>query len=192
MVSPLASRSDGAVSAADRLSGSNRCEAHVRLTTKTLDTDDTVRTELRARNRAIARAALGGETIVSVAGRWMISRARCHELVHSVCRRLDPELYRSLCQPNECRPRLATLREYLDAFTELLDDDGILTRHSSIRRIPTLPTMTLNALLREGVRTVQELAALDIAELGHVPVIGEEGLRRIQDALRSGEYMEQA
>ena len=65
-----------------------------------------------------------------------------------------------------------------------MDDHGELTPYSSIRRMRELPTMTMNALLREGIHTVQDLKECPLEDLRRVPVIGRKGLKRIQDALR--------
>lgn len=77
------------------------------------------------------------------------------------------------------------LRQYVDAFLEQIDDDPALTLYSSIRRISSLPTRTLHALLNEGIRTVEDLMNCKPEKLLRVPVIGRVGLRKIQDALRS-------
>ena len=150
-----------------------------------MKTDHNLRMELGSRNRAIARAVLEGRTVSFVARQWGLSTGRCHQLVHEVCRRLDPELYRSLQSPELSRARLQILRQYVDAFLEPMDDDAALTLYSSIRRISSLPTITLHALLNEGIRTVEDLMNCKPAELRRVPVIGRVGLRKIQDALRS-------
>ena len=144
-----------------------------------------VRMELGCRNRAIARAVLEGQPVSSIAQQWGLSKGRCNQLVHEVCRRLDPELYRSLQPPELTRARLETLREYVDVFVEAMDDDSELTLGSSIRRIRSLPRMTLNALLKEGILTVEDLMNCRPEELLRVPVIGQIGLRRICDAIRS-------
>ena len=77
------------------------------------------------------------------------------------------------------------LRQYVDAFLEQMDDDPALTLYSSVRRISSLPTITLHALLNEGIRTVEDLMNCKPEKLLRVPVIGRVGLRKIQDALRS-------
>ncbi|OFZ96785.1 MAG: hypothetical protein A3H35_10725 [Betaproteobacteria bacterium RIFCSPLOWO2_02_FULL_62_17] len=140
--------------------------------------------ELGSRNRAIARAVLEGRTVSSVAREWGLSTGRCNQLVHEVCRRLDPELYRSLQPPELSRACLQILRQYVDAFLEQMDDDPALTLYSSVRRISSLPTITLHALLNEGIRTVEDLMNCKPEKLLRVPVIGRVGLRKIQDALR--------
>ena len=149
--------------------------------------DSNERMEFSSRNRAIAQAVLEGQTVSSAAREWGLSTARCHQLVHEVCRRLDPELYRSIQPPDLSRGRLQVLRQYVDAFVEAMDDERELTLNSSIRRIRSLPTMTLNALWKEGVRTVEDLIACDPNQLRRVPVIGRIGLQKIQDAIRVGE-----
>jgi hypothetical protein len=141
--------------------------------------------ELGSRNRAIARAVLEGRTISSVAREWGTSTRRCNQLVHEVCRRLDPELYLSLQPPTLSRASMQMLRKQVDAFVELMDDDPALTRFSSIRRIPSLPTITLHALLAIEVRTVEDLMDCKPEMLLRMPMIGRVGLHKIQDALRS-------
>ena len=150
-----------------------------------MKTDHTLRMELGSRNRAIARAVLEGRTVSSVAREWGLSTARCNQLVHEVCRRLDPELYRSLQPPELSRACLQMLRQYVDAFLEQMDDEPALTLYSSVRRISSLPTITLHALLNEGIRTVEDLMNCEPEKLLRVPMIGRVGLRKIQDALRS-------
>ena len=152
-----------------------------------MKSENNVRMEFTHRNRAIAQAVLEGETVASVAREWGLSSGRCNQLVHAVCRRLDPELYRSLQPRSLSRARLHTLRQYLDAFLEAMHDDGELTPYSSIRRIHSLPTMTLHALLKEGIRTIEDLRNCRPEELRRVPVIGRVGLRKIQDAIRVAE-----
>lgn len=146
--------------------------------------DISVRMERRQRNRAIAQAVLKGATVAVTARDWKLSTARCYELVQEVCRRSDPELYRSLQPLDGSRVRIRVLREYMDPFIEAMNDDSELMPDSSIRRIRELPTMTLNALVQEGIRTVQDLCQCAPEELRRIPVIGETGLRRIRDALR--------
>ncbi len=151
-----------------------------------MKTDHNLRMELGSRNRAIVRAILSGRTVSSVAREWGLSNGRCNQLVHEVCRRLYPELYRSLQPAELSRAPLQILRKYIDAFLELMDDDhAVLTLYSSIRRISSLPTMTLHALLNEGIRTVEDLMNCNPEALLRVPVIGRVGLQKIQDAMRS-------
>ena len=150
-----------------------------------MKTNHTLRMELGRRNRAIARAVLKGRTVSSVAREWELSTGRCSQLVHEVCRRLDPELYRSLQPTERSRAYLRLLRQYVDAFVEQMDDDPALTLHSSVRRISSFSTITLHALLNEGIRTVEDLMSCKPGQLLRVPMIGRTGLQKIQDALRS-------
>lgn len=87
-----------------------------------MKTEQTLRMELGSRNRAIARAVLEGRTVSSVARERGLSTGRISQLVHEVCRRLDPELYRSLHPPELSRACLQILRRYVDAFLEQMED----------------------------------------------------------------------
>jgi len=141
------------------------------------------RTEFNDRNRAIARAVLNGASVPSIAQQWALSSSRCCQLVHEICRRVEPELYRSLRLPVCGRVPMAVLRKYREAFIKSMDDDSPLTLHSPIRRIRELPSMTKNALLHQGIHTVQDLKECRVETLERVPVIGHEGLKQIQNSL---------
>jgi hypothetical protein len=141
--------------------------------------------ELVSRNHAITRAVLKGGTVSSVAREWGMSKGRCTQVVHEVCRKLDPELYCSLQSPVLSGASMKSLREYLDVFIEQMDNEPVLTPLSSIRRIPSLPSITLNGLLKVGILTVGDLMECKPEYLLRIPVIGRIGLQKIQEALAS-------
>lgn len=147
--------------------------------------DRNLRMELESRNRAIVMAVLEGRSVSSVARERELSTGRCTQLVHEVCRRLDPELYRSLQTHVPSEVSLRILRQYVDVFWEQMNDEPALTLHSSIRRIPSLPSTTLNALMKKGIRTVEDMANCKPEDLLRYPMIGRVGLQKIQEALRS-------
>jgi DNA-directed RNA polymerase alpha subunit len=66
-----------------------------------------------------------------------------------------------------------------------MGNEPVLTPFSSIRRIPSLPSITLNGLLKVGILTVGDLMKCKPEFLLRIPVIGRIGLRKIQDALES-------
>jgi hypothetical protein len=141
--------------------------------------------ELVSRNHMITRAVLQGGTVSFVAREWGISKGRCTQIVHEVCRKLEPELYCSLKSPGLSGASLKLLRQYVDVFIEQMGSEPVLTPFSSIRRIPSLPSTTLNGLLKVGILTVGDLMKCKPEFLLRIPVIGRIGLRKIQDALES-------
>jgi DNA-directed RNA polymerase alpha subunit len=80
---------------------------------------------------------------------------------------------------------MKSLREYVDVFIEQMDNEPVLTPLSSIRRIPSLPSITLNGLLKVGILTVGDLMECKPEYLLRIPVIGRIGLQKIQEALAS-------
>ncbi len=51
---------------------------------------------MQSRNRSIVKAVLEGLPVMEVSRQSGLSKNRCYQLVHSVCSRLNPELYDSL------------------------------------------------------------------------------------------------
>ena len=145
-----------------------------------------MRTEMRSRNRAIVQTVLSGSPAAAVARQFSVSKSRCYQLVHSVCSRLDPELYASLQTPGKRLVPIATLCEFAEAFLERPDvDDDSLTRDSPIHRLTKLSTITLHALTSVDIQTVGDLMNCNIDDLNKIPLLGKEGIRRIQESLRS-------
>lgn len=81
---------------------------------------------------------------------------------------------------------IATLCEFAEAFLERPDvDDDSLTRDSPIHRLTKLSTITLHALTSVDIQTVGDLMNCNIDYLNKIPLLGKEGIRRIQESLRS-------
>lgn len=81
---------------------------------------------------------------------------------------------------------IATLCEFSEAFLERLDvDDDSVTRDSPIHRLTKLSTITLHALTSVDIQTVGDLMNCNVDYLNKIPLLGKEGIRRIQESLRS-------
>lgn len=81
---------------------------------------------------------------------------------------------------------IATLREFAEAFLVRLDvDDDSVTRDSPIHRLTKLSTITLHALTSADIKTVGDLMNCKIDYLNKIPLLGKEGIRRIQESLQS-------
>ena len=81
---------------------------------------------------------------------------------------------------------IATLCEFAEAFLERPDvDDDSVTRDSPIHRLTKLSTITLHALTSADVQTVGDLMNCNIDYLSKIPLLGKEGIRRIQESFQS-------
>lgn len=145
-----------------------------------------MRTEMQSRNRSIAQAALEGLPVKAISRQSGLSKNRCYQLVHSVCSRLNPELYDSLRVSGQRLVPIATLREFAEAFLVPLDvDDSLVTRDTPIHRLTKLSTITLHALTNAEIKTVGDLMNCNVDYLNKIPLIGKVGILRIQESLQS-------
>jgi len=95
-------------------------------------------------------------------------------------------LYASLKEPGKHLVPIATLCEFAEGFLERLDvDDDSVTRDSPIHRLTKLSTITLHALTSVDIQTVGDLMNCNVDYLNKIPLLGKEGIRRIQESLRS-------
>ena len=64
-------------------------------------------------------------------------------------------------------------------------DDNSVTRGSLIHRLTRLSTITLHALTSADVQTVGDLMNCSVNYLNKTPLLGKEGIRRIQESFQS-------
>ena len=145
-----------------------------------------MRTETKSRNLSIAQAVLEGLPVKDVSRQSGLSKNRCYQLVHSICSRLNPELYDSLRVSGQRLVPLAALRKFTGEFLVPLDvEDDSVTRDTPIHKLTKLSTITLHALNSEGIKTVGNLMNCRVGYLNKIPLLGKVGILRIQESLQS-------
>ena len=106
--------------------------------------------------------------------------------MHSICSRLNPELYDSLRVSGQRLVPLAALRKFTGEFLVPLDvEDDSVTRDTPIHKLTKLSTITLHALNSEGIKTVGDLMNCRVGYLNKIPLLGKVGILRIQESLQS-------
>ncbi|MES9902038.1 MAG: hypothetical protein ABW168_05060 [Sedimenticola sp.] len=132
------------------------------------------------RNSEIATRILLGESPSKIAQEYGLSISRCSQILHTYCFRIDRDVYGSISNHPECKPKLKELQEYADVF---LDDNygESITLYSPIWRVKGASKKIIYVLECEEICTVGELLKTNLDMLIRSPYIGPVILEEIKN-----------
>jgi hypothetical protein len=143
----------------------------------------------KQRNSAIARAILSGCAVSQFAKDYGISTVRSYQIVRKYCQSQNCAVYSSLVCAASINVKLKQLRENADAF--LYEIEPVLTLRSSIYKVRVLPMRLRNALIAEGIETIEALLNADFSTFHSIPHIGEGSLDRIKAYMAEYAYLKE-
>ncbi|MFV9645983.1 MAG: hypothetical protein ACNYWU_09190 [Desulfobacterales bacterium] len=134
--------------------------------------------------KEISFSILHGNTLKSCAQHNGISEQKCRSIVNNFCAKSDHPLYKSLCwnQWENCAP-ISDLRKHAQEFIDGYMRNEEVTLFSSIWALPRVPTLTLNALEKQGITSIDKIVQCDERILKRFPQIGKYGLNKLHTSL---------
>ena len=134
--------------------------------------------------KQVALSILKGETLKSCARHKGISEHKCRSIVNNFCAKSDYTLYKSLRwnQWANCAP-LSDLRQHAQEFIAGYRRNKQVEFRSSIWALQGVPTLTLNALDKNGITTIDKLLQYNKRKLVRLRQIGKYGLNKLQTSL---------